>query len=206
MVDSEVRRMNWKLGQRWASSDTGWKNITGQLDQIDQSGNYCYSSIRVALSFDVALRLLQWRSTRKTLWFKVLGKIYFALELQNWILSINLDSESQLLTTFNSPFGRYCFSRMLFGPVISQYVFQQKMDMILEKFPAVKKVEEIKMLLSPKSITKRDKNHHQQGTFHFASFVPHITNKRSTKKESEFSHQKSLQSIKGLICTEMMLT
>ena len=46
-----------------------------------------------------------------------------------------LDEESSCLTTFNSPFGRYCFLRMPFGLVMSQDVFQHKMDQILEKCP-----------------------------------------------------------------------
>jgi hypothetical protein len=48
---------------------------------------------------------------------------------------VELEEESQLLTTFNSPFGRFCFQRMPIGLVMSQDVFQQKMDMILEKCP-----------------------------------------------------------------------
>ena len=46
-----------------------------------------------------------------------------------------LDEESSRLTTFNSPFGRYCFLRMPFGQLMSQHVFQHKMDKIFEKCP-----------------------------------------------------------------------
>ena len=45
--------------------------------------------------------------------------------------SIVLDWESSLLTTFNSPFGRYCFLCLPFGLVCSQDIFQKKMDQIL---------------------------------------------------------------------------
>ena len=38
-------------------------------------------------------------------------------------------------TTFDSPFGKYSFQRILFGLVMSQEVFQQKVDLILEKCP-----------------------------------------------------------------------
>lgn len=41
--------------------------------------------------------------------------------------------KSQLLTGFNSQFGRYSFVRMPFGLVMSQDVFQQKINKILEK-------------------------------------------------------------------------
>ena len=63
------------------------------------------------------------------------AKIFSKLDAKNGYWSVKLDRESQLLTTFNSPFGRYCFKRMPFGLVMSQDVFQQKMDMIIEKCP-----------------------------------------------------------------------
>ena len=57
------------------------------------------------------------------------------LDAKNGYWSVELDKESQLLTTFNSPFGRFCFQRMPFGLMMSQDVFQQKMDQILEQCP-----------------------------------------------------------------------
>ena len=47
--------------------------------------------------------------------------------------SIILEQESSLLTTFNSPFGRYHFLHLPFGLVYSQDIFQKKMDQILEE-------------------------------------------------------------------------
>ena len=49
--------------------------------------------------------------------------------------SIVLDEESSLLTTFNSPFGRYHFLHLPFGLVCSQDIFQKKMDQFLEECP-----------------------------------------------------------------------
>ena len=46
-----------------------------------------------------------------------------------------LDEESSYLTTFNSPFGRFRYTRLPFGLCVSQDIFQQKMDFILEKCP-----------------------------------------------------------------------
>ena len=57
------------------------------------------------------------------------------LDAKNGYWSIPLDEESQLLTTFHSPFGRYCFRKMPFGLVMSQDIFMRRMDMILEKCP-----------------------------------------------------------------------
>ena len=49
--------------------------------------------------------------------------------------SIVLDEESSLLTTFNSPFGRYCFLHLPFGLVCSQDICQKKMDQFLKECP-----------------------------------------------------------------------
>ena len=39
-----------------------------------------------------------------------------------------MDDQSQLLTTFNTPWGRYCFVKMPFGLNQVQYFFQFYMD------------------------------------------------------------------------------
>ena len=44
-----------------------------------------------------------------------------------------LDAESSLLTTFNSPFGRYHFLCLPSGLVCSQDIFQKKMDQFLKE-------------------------------------------------------------------------
>ena len=49
--------------------------------------------------------------------------------------AILIDKESQLLTTFIRPFTRYYYTRMPFGLVMSQDVFQQRMYIILEQCP-----------------------------------------------------------------------
>ena len=46
-----------------------------------------------------------------------------------------LDEESNLLTNFNSPFGRYHFLHFLFGLDCSQDIFQKKMDQFLKECP-----------------------------------------------------------------------
>ena len=39
-----------------------------------------------------------------------------------------MDTNSQLLKTFNTPWGRYCFTKMPFGLNQAQYFFQFDMD------------------------------------------------------------------------------
>ena len=48
--------------------------------------------------------------TMEELSHKLSGAKFFSkLDAKNGYRSVKLDRESQLLTTFNSPFGRYCF-------------------------------------------------------------------------------------------------
>lgn len=47
--------------------------------------------------------------------------------------SIRLDEESQILSTFHTPFDRDCWRRFPFGLSMSQDFFQAKMDQILKK-------------------------------------------------------------------------
>ena len=58
-------------------------------------------------------------------------KFFSKLDAKNGYWFVKVDRESQLLTTFNSLFGRYYFQRMPFGLVMSQDVFQQRKERII---------------------------------------------------------------------------
>ena len=59
---------------------------------------------------------------------------YFTkLDANHGYWSIVLDEESSLLTTFNSPFGRYHFWHIPFGLLCSQDIFQKKVDQFLKE-------------------------------------------------------------------------
>eukprot|EP00057_Strongylocentrotus_purpuratus_P029010 XP_011683484.1 PREDICTED: uncharacterized protein K02A2.6-like [Strongylocentrotus purpuratus] len=63
------------------------------------------------------------------------AKYFSKLDAKAGYWSVHLDEESQELTTFRSPFGRYCFRRLPFGLSVSQDIFQQRMDTILAQAP-----------------------------------------------------------------------
>ena len=61
------------------------------------------------------------------------AKHFSKLDAKAGYWAVHLDTPSQNLTTFRSPHGRYCFTRLPFGIAVSQDIFQQRMDEILEK-------------------------------------------------------------------------
>ncbi|KAL8607946.1 hypothetical protein ACOMHN_005501 [Nucella lapillus] len=61
--------------------------------------------------------------------------VFSKLDAKHGYWSIELDHESSLLTTFNSPCGRYRFKRLPFGLNLAQDAFQQCMDSILSQCP-----------------------------------------------------------------------
>ena len=54
-------------------------------------------------------------------------KVSSTLDANNGYWQIPLDPASQRLTTFNTPLGRYCYTRMPFGITSAQEIFQQRM-------------------------------------------------------------------------------
>ena len=66
------------------------------------------------------------------------GKNYFSVvDTTKGYWHVELDHESSLLCNFNTPFGRYRFQRLPFGVVVSQDIFQRKLDDIYRKIPNV---------------------------------------------------------------------
>ena len=63
--------------------------------------------------------------------------VFSKLDANHGYWQIPLAESSQLLTTFNSPFGRYCFKRMPFGIKSAQEVFQKRMNQLLGDLPGV---------------------------------------------------------------------
>ena len=60
------------------------------------------------------------------------AKHFSKLDAKAGYWSVQLEEQSQLLTTFRTPIGRYCYQRLPFGLCLSQDIFQQRMDGILE--------------------------------------------------------------------------
>ena len=66
------------------------------------------------------------------------GKKYFSVvDTTKGYWHVELDYDSSLLCTFNTPFGRYRFKRLPFGIVVSQDIFQRKLDDVYKNIPNV---------------------------------------------------------------------
>ncbi|XP_064469765.1 uncharacterized protein K02A2.6-like [Ornithodoros turicata] len=73
---------------------------------------------------------------------EVLGSIgparfFTKLDANSGFYQIMLSEKSQELTTFITPFGRYCFQRLPFGITSAPEVFQRKIAQVLDDLPGV---------------------------------------------------------------------
>ena len=65
------------------------------------------------------------------------ARYFTRLDANSGFWQIPLDSESQFLTTFITPYGRFCFHRLCFGISSAPEIFQRTMNKILEGVPGV---------------------------------------------------------------------
>ena len=69
---------------------------------------------------------------------KVANATHFSvLDARSGYWMVELDKESSLLTTFATPFGRFRYNRLPFGIVVSQDVFQRKMDEVFSDLQGI---------------------------------------------------------------------
>ena len=65
------------------------------------------------------------------------GKLFSKLDANSGFWQLPLDMESRLLTTFITPYGRYCFNRLPFGISSAPEIFQRVMSSTLEGLKGV---------------------------------------------------------------------
>lgn len=59
------------------------------------------------------------------------AKLFSVADVKNGFWHVELDDESKELTTFGTPFGRFCFKRMPFGLKVAPEIFQQRLHAAL---------------------------------------------------------------------------
>lgn len=68
------------------------------------------------------------------------AKVFTVLDVRNGFWHVPLDEDSSFLTTFNTPFGRYRWTRMPFGISSAPEVFQRRMHEVIEGLKGVEVV------------------------------------------------------------------
>ena len=108
----------------WVSSITYVQKANGKLclclDPTDLNKAICHDHHKMPTVEEVAHEFTH-------------SRFFTKLDACHGYWSIVLNQDSSLLTTFNSPFGRYRFLQLPFGLVCSQDIFQKKMDQIFKE-------------------------------------------------------------------------
>ena len=110
---------------------TDWCSSLAFSTKVDGSIRICLDPARLNKSLKRCSHKIP---TLEELNYRFKGAKFFSkLDAKTGYWSIRLDEPSQLLTTFRTPLGRYCFKRLPFGLSVSQDIFQQRMDSVLER-------------------------------------------------------------------------
>ena len=88
------------------------------------------------------------------------AKVFTKLDARNGFWHIKMDKESSRLTTFHTPFGRYCWRRLPFGICSAPEVFQRRMHEVVEGLVGVEVVADDFLVVGyGDTIEQATKNH-----------------------------------------------
>ena len=157
-IEDELNRMVEMDIIRKVTEPTDWVSSITYVQKADGSLRICLDPKDV----NQALKRGQHHTpTVEELSHKFAGATVFSkLDAKSGYWAVPLDPESQLITTFNSPLGRYCFKRLPFGLKTSQDIFQQAMDEILHDLPGVVSIAD-DIVVFGKTEQEHDSNLHQ---------------------------------------------
>lgn len=88
------------------------------------------------------------------------AKCFSVLDAKDGFWHVRLDYESSLMTTFNSPFGRFRWLRMPFGINTAPEEFQRRQHQALEGLPGVKSIhDDILVIGEGKTVAEAQEDH-----------------------------------------------
>lgn len=77
------------------------------------------------------------------------SKYFTVMDAKQGYWHVPLDLESSKLTTFNTPWGKYRFTRLPFGLKVSGDIFQERLDAVLNQLPGVTNIVDDCMVKAP---------------------------------------------------------
>ena len=84
------------------------------------------------------------------------AKVFSTLDASSGFWVVQLDEDSSLKTTFNTPFGRYKYLRLPFGILSTPEVFQKRVSQIFEN------IEGCDVIMDDILIWGNDENQHNE--------------------------------------------
>ena len=91
------------------------------------------------------------------------AKVFTKVDYRNGYWQIKLDEESSLLTTFNTPFGRYRWKPMPFGISPAIEIFQQRLDEAIDGLEGVRtEADDILITGKGETMTEAVTDHEQK--------------------------------------------
>ena len=103
---------------------TPWVNSMVVVEKRDSSIRICFDPKELNKA---VMREHHHTPTLEDISFKFSGMSVFTIaDMKSGYCHVPLDRPSQLLTTFNNPFGRYCYKRLPFGINSSAEVFEKR--------------------------------------------------------------------------------
>ena len=84
------------------------------------------------------------------------AKVFSKIDAKSGFLQIKLDYESSLLTTFNSPIGRYRWLRLPFGMKSAPEIYQRIMDEMLDDIDGARAIMD-NILIAGKTPQEHDR-------------------------------------------------
>ena len=129
-IKAELDKMENQGVIKQITEATEWVNSITYVTKKDGNIRICLDPRRLNKAL---VRPHYKQQTLEELNHKFHNMQYFSkLDAKCGYWSVKLDEDSQKLTTFQTPFGRYAFCRLPFGLNVSQDIFQLEMDLVLE--------------------------------------------------------------------------
>ena len=93
------------------------------------------------------------------------AKVFSTVDAKNGFWHVELDDDSSRLTTFNSPFGRFCWRRLPYGLCSAPEEFQRRLNHALDGLTGVLTIHDDILIFGERSteeeaLTDRDNNFH----------------------------------------------